>query len=161
MALISAIVGACFTVGYPHVGGLPTAEDGLTTLLPNGIADGLRAIIMAQTGWSLGLLALIVQRFASVSLDKKDHFTKALGFLAISYFLLTLFCGLDIVSRLGYEWISYRTPLAFIAFAISDIALVLLFNRVTDILAGANSRHATIKVTLVDTHTPPGVIDLD
>jgi hypothetical protein len=128
--------------------------------LPGGLEDASRLVVMSLAGVTLGMLFLLAQQFSKLTIDRRDRLTYPLGGLSIAFFLLTLFVGLEIASRLRLEYITWRTPLAALAYIISTFSLSVLLIRTRKVVRRANSTHATVRMTLTDTAQPGPDVDL-
>jgi hypothetical protein len=126
-----------------------------------GWSDCWRLIAMGQAGFSLGLLGFIFFHFMQARIDKADSFIRPIMLVAIAYFLLTLFVGLELASLLGVAWVTWRTPLAFVAFGLSDIGLSMLLVRFRLIARRVHDTDATVRIAITDTSKPGPDIDLE
>ena len=88
--------------------------------------DFIRLVAMFQGAFVFGLAFYIFMHHASY-----HHYTgnkllrRHIVTIALSYVLLTLFVGLELVDRFG-DPLTYRTPLGIIAFGLGDYALATM-----------------------------------
>jgi hypothetical protein len=90
------------------------------------VANIIRTIICAQAAFAMGLAFYI---FAHHAIYR--HYTQGgllrrhIVTISLSYVLLTIFVGLEIINRFGAD-VSYRIPLGLVGFTLGDYALMTM-----------------------------------
>jgi hypothetical protein len=165
--LLIIVVLACFA-------GLLAAQDLRSDVprdiikipVPNHVADLIRVVVLAQAGIALGFMFRIVLYFYQAKLDKNDRLLYPTATVCMIYVGCVFYIAADLASRLDFDgkhfntFMTWRTPLAFVLFGASDIALYVLKVRLSGMIGRAIGEGATVKVTMTDTSKPGPDIDL-
>jgi hypothetical protein len=124
------------------------------------IADSWRIVAFTLAGATLGFLVLILYKFNRLRMSRDDELGRLAAWLAVSHFLLVLFSALEVVNRVGNPVITYRTPLAFVAFVIGFPVMWKIKRRLSEAMILAKKTDASIKLTITDTSKPGPDVDL-
>ena len=156
-----SMVGSIILVSSPNFRQVePSPSERIFSLPGSYTEDIFRVVSMGLCGLTLGFLWFISSAFRSLNIDQNDRLIRPLSGVALSYFLLTLFSGLDMLSRFGTNYMTWRMPVASAAFLISTVSLWVLLNRIRYIARRAQQTNSTVKITVSDTSKPGPDIDL-
>ncbi len=144
VAPLSAVTAALMLVGDSDLA------------MSSSVGDFWRILVMDQAGFAIGLLAILIYEFAKSGVDIHDRVVRPLGLLSFAYVLLTFSTSLEVAGRFGHQSITWRTPLAFVAFAISDLALLRLLWLVRPVARSARLHHSAVKMVVQETEQIAG-----
>jgi protein-S-isoprenylcysteine O-methyltransferase Ste14 len=167
VAMLLAWAGSHFIEVGPATQPHPDSGD-VFYYLPGRWADFCRVVVIAQAGLALGFLYRILHYFFTVKKDDKDELLGPTVMICLVYFGMMLYIGVDIATRVDFtvkhpEYLSYltwRTPLAFLLFSISDVSLYRLMKRVARMLGSRDRNDSIVKMTLTETKKGGTSVDL-
>lgn len=128
--------------------------------MPGRLEDIWRLVVLGLAGLSLGFMVCIAQHCIALRVDPADNLIRPIGALGISYLLLTIFVGFHMIAMLEEPYITWRTPVAFIAFLVSCLSLFTLTRRIGRMVSKAKNTRAVVKLTMMDTGKPGPDVDL-
>lgn len=135
-----------------------TDFDSGTLTLPGRAADVWRVIVIAQAGLAVGFIVRIVARFFKVTKAGKDVLLRPMLMICVAYFGMVLYIGLDLASRIDFtvtnpgnrQYVTWRTPVAWILFLVSDVSLYQLMKAVSKMLDATSKQGSQVKLTLTE-----------
>lgn len=129
--------------------------------LPGSVERWWRTITVVLAGASLGFMTSCAWHITRIRIDQSDTLLRLLAALGLSYLLLTAYITIELVSILGQPYITWRTPLSFVAFTVASTSSFILMRKTGALANAAKDSRAVIKLTLLDTGKPGPDIDLD
>jgi hypothetical protein len=156
LSIVCAIAFALGAIALAVVYG----NDGYVVRMRPEQADAVRFLVLAQVAFALGQMLQLIADFQGVKVDARDQLTVPLAMFAIWIFTLSMYVALDVADRMGRDGISYKSPLAFVAFGFGIVTLYIFRKRLNGALTRARSSSATAKLTVTDTSKPGPDIDL-
>jgi hypothetical protein len=127
--------------------GVMTVVQTIDIYLPGPLEDVWRIIVCAQAGLTIALMAFAGFQFVfQVHIDRRDVLFRPIAALCVSYAILISFAAVEIAQRSSWHApLSYRTPIAFLAFIIGDWSLLLLIFRLNPPISRSARGHYSPK----------------
>lgn len=128
--------------------------------LPGRGEDICRMIVVSQASLALGFLFRIFFSMLPLRFENAEKIKTFICLIFLSYFFLTVFVVAEILSVWSHNILTWRTPLAFFSFSLSDVALYKLMIQMSKVIKVADQEQAVLRLAIMDTSKPGPDLDL-
>lgn len=117
----------------------------------------LRMFTMSLAGIIIGLLLRIGMFFFELDRHPEDRLMPPIALIVAAFFFAVIFMGLHLLSILKMNYITWRTPFAFMTFL---LAIYALFRLKTKVRRAANRATGPVRLALME-YTADGMKEVD
>ena len=128
--------------------------------LPGRGEDLCRVIVISQAGIALGFLIRILAEVKELNFSNANKVLTFMTLTFVSYFLLTIFVAAEVISYWNVDKLTWRAPLACMAFSFSDVSLYKMMIYLRKIVKVAHQEDAVLELSIMDSGKPGPNIDL-